>query len=152
MRIEARTAAGLYYGAMTAAQLLSGGTAQGVHIEDAPRFKWRGLMLDSARHFFSVADVKMLLDQMGRHKLNVFHFHLTDDQGWRIEIKRYPELTKVGAWRTPPGETTLYGGFYTQEQIRDIVSYAAARHVTIVPEIDLPGHAQAAIAAAVAKG
>jgi hexosaminidase len=147
VRIEARAAAGLYYGAMTAAQLFSGRTAQGVHIEDSPRFKWRGLMLDSARHFFSVADVKMILDQMGQHKLNVLHFHLTDDQGWRVEIKRYPELTKIGAWRTPPGETTRYGGFYTQDDIRDIVRYAAARHITIVPEIDLPGHAQAVVAA-----
>jgi hexosaminidase len=103
VKIEARTPGGLYYGAMTAAQLLSSGGTQlaGVHIEDYPRFKWRGLMLDTARHFFTVADVKMILDQMGQHKLNVFHFHLTDDQGWRIEIKRYPELTQIGAWRTP---------------------------------------------------
>jgi hexosaminidase len=153
VRIEARAAAGLFYGAMTAAQLLFGGTAQGVHIEDYPRFKWRGLMLDTARHFFPVADVKLILDQMGQHKLNVFHFHLTDDQGWRIEIKRYPELTQVGAWRTPPSnggrgsDTGVYGGFYTQEDIREIVRYAAARHITVVPEIDLPGHAQAVVAA-----
>ncbi len=160
VRIEARAAAGLYYGAMTAAQLLSGGAAYGapvrlagVHIEDSPRFRWRGLMLDSARHFSTVADVKMILDQMGQHKLNVLHLHLTDDQGWRIEIQRYPELTRIGAWRTPPsngragGETQLYGGFYTQEDIREIVRYAAARHVTIVPEIDFPGHAQAVVAA-----
>jgi hexosaminidase len=160
MRIEARAASGLYYGAMTAAQLLSGGGEHGqplrlagVHIEDYPRFKWRGLMLDSARHFFAVADIKMILDQMGQHKLNVFHFHLTDDQGWRVEIKRYPELTGIGAWRTPPSnggpgsETDVYGGFYTQEDIKEIVRYAAARHITIVPEIDLPGHAQAVVAA-----
>jgi hexosaminidase len=159
VQIEARTAAGLYYGAMTAAQLLSTGAAYGkpvrlagMRIEDVPRFRWRGLMLDSVRHFFSVADVKMLLDQMGQHKLNVLHFHLTDDQGWRIEIQRYPELTQIGAWRTPPssggaGEAAPYGGFYTQDEIREIVSYAAARYITIVPEIDLPGHAQAAIAA-----
>lgn len=160
VRIEARAAAGLYYGAMTAAQLLSADAAHGapvrlagMRIEDSPRFRWRGLMLDSARHFWPVADVKMIIDQMGQHKLNVLHLHLTDDQGWRIEIQRYPELTRIGAWRTPPSdggavrETGVYGGFYTQEQIRDIVSYAAARHVTIVPEIDLPGHAQAVIAA-----
>jgi hexosaminidase len=160
VRIEARTAAGLYYGGMTFAQLLSAGAAYGVpvrladvHIEDFPRFKWRGLLLDSARHFFSVADVKMILDQMGQHKLNVLQLHLTDDQGWRIEIQRYPELTRIGAWRTPPsnggpgGESGVYGGFYTQEDIREIVRYATARHVTIVPEIDLPGHAQAVVAA-----
>lgn len=160
VRIEARAAAGLYYGAMTLAQLLTssaahGGPARlaGMRIEDYPRFKWRGLMLDPARHFFSVADVKMMLDQMGQHKLNVLHFHLTDDQGWRIEIQRYPELTKVGAWRTPPssggesGEAGVYGGFYTQDDIREIVSYATARHITIVPEIDVPGHAQAVVAA-----
>jgi len=160
LRIQARTKAGLFYGAMTAAQLLSAGTATGapvtlagLHIEDAPRFRWRGLMLDPARHFLAVADVRMILDQMAQHKLNVLHFHLTDDQGWRIEIKRYPELTKIGAWRTPPSnggpgsETRVYGGFYTQADIREIVAYASARHITIVPEIDLPGHAQAVIAA-----
>lgn len=149
IRIEARTAAGLYYGAMTLAQLLSEGPrVSGLHIEDHPRFKWRGLMLDTARHFFPVADVKTILDQMGQHKLNVFHFHLTDDQGWRVEIERYPELTKIGAWRVPAGaQTGAYGGFYTQEDIREIVRYAAARHITIVPEIDLPGHAQAVVAA-----
>ncbi len=158
VRIEARAVAGLYYGAVTLAQLLSGGAhgvpvqLGGIHIEDFPRFRWRGLMLDSARHFFPVADVKMMLEQMGQHKLNVLHLHLTDDQGWRIEIQRYPELTKIGAWRTPPsngraGATSMYGGFYTQEDIREIVRYAAARHITIVPEIDFPGHAQAVVAA-----
>lgn len=158
IQIKARAVAGLYYGAMTLAQLLSGSAhgvsvkLGGIHIEDFPRFKWRGLMLDSARHFFPVADVKMMLDQMGQHKLNVLHLHLTDDQGWRIEIQRYPELTKVGAWRTPPSnggasESSVYGGFYTQENIREIVRYAAARQITIVPEIDFPGHAQAVVAA-----
>ncbi len=160
MRIEARAEPGLFYGAMTAAQLLSsGGEAGGVlrvpvlHIEDYPRFKWRGLMLDPARHFLPAAEVKKILEQMGQHKLNRLHLHLTDDQGWRLEIKRYPQLTKIGAWRTPPstggaaGEQGVYGGFYTQEDIRDIVAYAAARHITVVPEIDLPGHAQAAVAA-----
>lgn len=158
VRIEARAVAGLYYGAMTLAQLLSGGAhgvpvqLDGIRIDDFPRFRWRGLMLDSARHFFPVADVKMMLDQMGQHKLNVLHLHLTDDQGWRIDIKRYPELTKIGAWRTPPSNgsaanTNVYGGFYTQEDIREIVRYAAARQITIVPEIDFPGHAQAVVAA-----
>jgi len=123
-----------------------------LHIRDQPRFVWRGLMLDSVRHFQSVAEVEQLLDQMAQHKLNVFHWHLTDDQGWRIQIKRYPELTRIGAWRTPPdagheGEPTRYGGFYTQDQIRQIVAYAAARYITVVPEIDMPGHAQAAVAA-----
>jgi hexosaminidase len=145
---------------MTVAQLLSPGAAYGsrvrlasMHIEDFPRFKWRGLMLDPARHFLPVADVEQIIDQMGEHKLNVLHLHLTDDQGWRIEIKRYPELTKIGAWRTPPsnggpgGEKSVYGGFYTQEDIRGIVTYAAARHITVVPEIDMPGHAQAVVAA-----
>lgn len=160
MRILARAEAGLYYGAMTAAQLLSSGAPhdssvrlQGMHIEDFPRFKWRGLMLDPARHFLPVAEVKTIIEQMGQHKLNVLHLHLTDDQGWRIEIKRYPQLTRIGAWRTPPSnggqgsETAAYGGFYTQEDIRDIVAYAAERHITVVPEIDMPGHAQAVVAA-----
>jgi len=147
IRIVAHSGAGLYYGAMTLAQLISGSQVPNVHIEDAPRFKWRGLMLDTARHFLSVAEIKTILEQMGQHKLNVLHLHLTDDQGWRIEIKRYPELTHIGAWRTPPNETRVYGGFYTQDEIRDIVAYAAERHITVVPEIDLPGHAQAAIAA-----
>ena len=159
MRIVGRTEAGLYYGAMTAVQLLSNGAASGssvrlsgMHIEDFPRFKWRGLMLDPARHFLSVAAVETILEQMGQHKLNVLHLRLTDDQGWRIEIKRYPQLTKVGAWRTPPSnggpgsESGVYGGFYTQADIREMVAYAAARYITVVPEIDLPGHAQAVVA------
>ena len=160
MRIVARTEAGLYYGAMTAVQLLSAGPAHllnvrvaGVHIEDMPRFEWRGLMLDPVRHFLSVAGVETLIEQMGQHKLNVLHLRLTDDQGWRVEIKRYPQLTKIGAWRRPPSnggpgsETGSYGGFYTQADIREIVSYAAARYIAVVPEIDIPGHAQAAVAA-----
>lgn len=160
MRIVAQTEAGLYYGAMTAVQLLSTNAAHdssvhlsGIHIEDAPRFKWRGLMLDPVRHFLPVASVETIIEQMGQHKLNVLQLHLTDDQGWRVEIKRYPQLTRVGAWRNPPSnggagsETGLYGGFYSQQDIREIVAYAAARYITVVPEIDLPGHAQAAIAA-----
>ena len=110
-------------------------------------------MLDPARHFLPLADVETIIEQMGQHKLNVLHLRLTDDQGWRIEIKRYPELTKIGAWRTPPSnggpgsETGVYGGFYTQADIREIVAYAAARYIVVVPEIDMPGHAQAVIAA-----
>ena len=163
IRIEASAGAGLFYGAMTAAQLLStdamGATPDSsasvrfIHIEDFPRFKWRGLMLDPARHFLSVVEVKTMIDQMSQHKLNVLHLHLTDDQGWRLQIKRYPELTTIGAWRKPPSSggsgiaPGVYGGFYTQEDIRDLVTFAAARYITIIPEIDLPGHAQAAIAA-----
>lgn len=157
IRVTARDDAGLFYGAVTLWQLLTPDARRGavevpaLHIRDWPRFAWRGLMLDSARHFQTVPEVEQLLDQMALHKLNVLHWHLTDDQGWRIQIKRYPELTRIGAWRTPPdaghdGEPLRYGGFYTQDQIRQVVAYAAARHVTIVPEIDMPGHAQAVVA------
>ncbi|CAM5445160.1 beta-N-acetylhexosaminidase [Rhodanobacter lindaniclasticus] len=157
IRVRARDAAGLFHGAVTLYQLLTPDAAKGavsvpaLSIRDQPRFAWRGVMLDSVRHMQSVAEVKTLLDQMAQHKLDVLHWHLTDDQGWRIQIKRYPELTRVGAWRTPPdaghdGEPTRYGGFYTQDEIRDVVAYAAARHITIVPELDMPGHAQAAVA------
>jgi hexosaminidase len=158
IRVSARDDAGLFYGAVTLWQLLTPDAKQGavdvpaLSIRDRPRFAWRGLMLDSVRHFQSVEEIERLLEQMAQHKLNTFHWHLTDDQGWRIEIKRYPELTRTGAWRTPPGagrdgESSRYGGFYTQAQIRRIVAYAAARQITVVPEIDMPGHAQAALAA-----
>ena len=167
IRVRAGDAAGLFYGGVTLWQLLSGDarhalpvTLPALRIEDAPRFAWRGFMLDSARHMQSVDQIKRLLDQMARHKLNVFHWHLTDDQGWRLEIKRYPKLTEVGAWRTPAGKAgqvlrqaqergkrLRYGGFYTQAQAREIVEHAAKLHITVVPEIELPGHAQAAIAA-----
>jgi hexosaminidase len=163
IRVTARDDAGLFYGAITLWQLLTPDAKHGaaqvpaLHIRDQPRFAWRGLMLDSARHFQSVAEVERLLDQMAQHKLNVFHWHLTDDQGWRIEIKRYPELTRIGAWRTPPGagrdgEPQRYGGFYTQDDIRKVVAFASARHITVVPELDMPGHAQAAVAAYPAIG
>lgn len=158
--VEAADARGLFYGAVTLWQLLEndGGVVQApaISIDDAPRFAWRGLMLDTARHFRSVEEVKQLIDALALHKLNTFHWHLTDDQGWRIEIKKYPKLTEIGGCRTPAGDggiepatrhPLLYCGFYTQDQIRDVVRYAAARHITIVPEIDVPGHAQAAIAA-----
>ncbi len=158
IRIAARDDAGLFHGAITLYQLLTPDAKHGavevpaLSIRDWPRFRWRGLMLDSARHFQSVAEVETLIDQMAQHKLSVLHWHLTDDQGWRIQIKRYPELTRIGAWRTPPdaghdGEPQRYGGFYTQDDIRRVVAYAGARHITIVPEIDMPGHAQAAVAA-----
>ncbi|MBT8403335.1 MAG: family 20 glycosylhydrolase, partial [Gemmatimonadetes bacterium] len=129
-----------------------------VSIRDEPRFSWRGLHLDVGRHFFGVEFVKRYLDQMASFKFNRFHWHLTEDQGWRIEIEAYPKLTEVGAWRdgtlvghygnrphTFDGER--YGGFYTQDEIREIVAYAAARHITVVPEIELPGHSSAALAA-----
>ncbi|TLY53147.1 MAG: beta-hexosaminidase, partial [Gammaproteobacteria bacterium] len=120
-----------------------------------PRFQWRGAHLDVSRSFMPKEFVKKYIDLLALHKLNRFHWHLTDDQGWRIEIKRYPKLTAVGAWRRPAGRAgtdasgkpTRYGGYYTQEQIREIVAYAQARYVTIMPEIEMPGHAQAAIAA-----
>ncbi len=155
IHIRASTAQGLFYGSVTLWQALTSGpglTVPAMRVSDAPRFAWRGLMLDSVRHFQTPAQIRLLLDQMAAHKLNVLHWHLTDDQGWRIQIKQYPALTRIGAWRTPPdagrdGEPKRYGGFYTQEQIRQLVRYAAARYITIVPEIDLPGHAQAAVAA-----
>ena len=160
VRIRARDGAGLFYGGVSLWQLLTAADAlparlPAMRIADAPRFGWRGFMLDSARHIQSVDEIKRLLDQMARHKLNVFHWHLTDDQGWRLEIKRYPKLTEVGAWRVPAGKAgqdadgkpVRYGGFYTQDEAREIVAYARARHITVVPEIEMPGHAQAAIAA-----
>lgn len=133
-------------------------TLPSIEIIDFPRFAWRGLMLDVSRHFFSTDFVKRYLDQMAKYKMNVFHWHLTDDNGWRIEIKGLPKLTEVGAWRAerkgkwaslPPeeGEALNYGGFYTQEEIKEIVKYAQDRFITIVPEIDVPGHSLAMIAA-----
>lgn len=159
--VAARSEDGLFYGAVTLWQLLTQGETGRVllptlHIEDAPRFSWRGYMLDSARNFQSVEQVKKILDTMALHKLNVFHWHLTDDQGWRIEIKRHPRLARIGGCRIPAGDAGIdaatgrpvrYCGWYTQDDVRDIVAYAAARHITVVPEIDLPGHATAAIAA-----
>ncbi len=167
--IRAGTAAGLFYGAQSFLQLLpvtdqsspnpASLSVPCVHIEDQPRFRWRGLMLDVSRHFFTKAEVKRLLDEMAWHKLNVFHWHLVDDQGWRIEIKKYPRLTEVGAWRkaigfgldakasTAYGPDGRYGGFYTQDDIREVVAYAQARHIEIVPEIEMPGHSTAALMA-----
>lgn len=163
--IEGEGEAGLFYGAVTAWQLATAeagrgpATIPGVTISDAPRFAWRGLMLDSARHVQSVDFIKQLIDRMALAKLNTLHWHLTDDQGWRLEIRKYPKLTERGAWRVPAGEAAaadidpgtgkprLVGGFYTQGQVRELVAYAAARHITIVPEIEMPGHALAPILA-----
>jgi len=159
-RICAADAAGLFYGAVTLWQLMTASGAlpdslPAVRIEDRPRFAWRGFMLDSARHIQSTEQVKRLIDQAARHKLNTFHWHLTDDQGWRLEIKRYPKLTEIGAWRIPAGKAGIgpggqplrYGGFFTQTQAREIVAYAHERHITVIPEIEMPGHALSAIAA-----
>jgi hexosaminidase len=155
IEISARDPAGLFYGAVTLWQLATAdGAASGaaripaLRIADQPRFQWRGLMLDSARHYQPPEFIKSLIDWMALHKLNVLHWHLTDDQGWRLEIRKHPRLTDVGAWRVPAGAAPLdlYGGYYRQEEVRDIVRHAALRHVQIVPEIEMPGHAQAAIA------
>lgn len=125
-------------------------------IEDEPKFGYRGMHLDVARHFFTVEEVKQYLDYLAMYKYNKFHWHLTDDQGWRIEIKKYPKLTSVGAWRSGSQvgpysdmkfDSKPYGGFYTQEQIKDVVAYAKKLHIDVVPEIEMPGHAQAALAA-----
>ena len=120
--------------------------AQCCNIEDAPRFGYRGFHLDPCRHFITVENVKKQLDLMSMFKVNTMHFHLTEDQGWRIEIKKYPKLTTIGSIRTE-GDGSSYGGYYTQEQIKEIVDYAAKRYITVIPEIDLPGHMMAAIAA-----
>ncbi len=169
--IQASAPAGLFYGGSTLRQLLppeavaiarpatppaNGWRIPAVEIEDAPRFPWRGLLLDPARHFFPPEFVKRFLDLMALHKLNSLQLHLTDDQGWRLEIKRYPRLTAIGSVRRESprpgnrdaGDATPYGPFfYTQRQIRDLVAYAQARHITLVPEIEIPGHFLGALAA-----
>lgn len=162
--IEGDTYAGTFYGLQTLIQLLPvhEGTAGDrlavpfVTVQDRPRFAYRGLHLDVARHFYPVAFLKKYIDYIALHKMNYFHWHLTDDQGWRIEIKKYPRLTEVGAWRNGtiigryPGtgnDNLRYGGFYTQDEVKEVVQYAADRHITVVPEIEMPGHASAAIAA-----
>lgn len=154
--IEASAPAGAFYGFQTLLQLAQNGNVPCCSITDAPRFGWRGLMLDEARHFMGKDYVKHLLRTMAAHKMNRFHWHLTDDQGWRIEIKKYPYLTSIGAWRGPgtnapvpkwdkntPLAEKKYGGFYTQEDIKEIVAYANSLHIEIMPEIDVPGHAMA---------
>ncbi|MFQ7707535.1 MAG: beta-N-acetylhexosaminidase [Bacteroides thetaiotaomicron] len=168
VRIEASRPAGFYYALQTLKQLMPRNVMAGVatsdhsqwslpsvEIEDAPRFEWRGFMLDEGRHFFGKDEIKRVIDMMAIYKMNRFHWHLTEDQGWRIEIKKYPKLTETGAWRNskvlaygdvkPDGER--YGGFYTQKDIKEIVAYAKKKFIEIIPEIDIPGHSQAAIAA-----
>ena len=169
--LRANTAAGLFYGVQTLLQLLppaveSKTRVNGVawtlpvaSITDYPRFGWRGVMLDVSRHFFTKEEVKAFIDQIARYKYNRLHWHLTDDQGWRMEIKSLPRLTSVGAWRVPrygkwgtheapkPGEAATDGGFYTQDEIREVIAYARERFIEILPEIDVPGHSMAALAA-----
>ncbi len=170
--LTAGTAEGLFRGAQTLMQLLppqiyADDPADNVRwripcvrITDYPRFGWRGMHLDVSRHFFDKEFVKKYIDILAMHKINVFHWHLVDDQGWRIEIKKYPKLTEIGAWRVDreempwdsrepqqPGEKATYGGFYTQDDIREIVDYAAERHITVVPEIEMPAHVGSALAA-----
>lgn len=168
VRIEASRPAGFYYALQTLKQLMPRNVMAGVatsdhsqwslpsvEIEDAPRFEWRGFMLDEGRHFFGKDEIKRVIDMMAIYKMNRFHWHLTEDQGWRIEIKKYPKLTETGAWRNskvlaygdvkPDGER--YVGFYTQKDIKEIVAYAKKKFIEIIPEIDIPGHSQAAVAA-----
>lgn len=166
--IEAARPVGFFYALQTLKQMLptravmagvsvekgTSMTLPVVEIEDTPRFGWRGFMLDEGRHFFGKKAVKQVLDVMAAYKMNRFHWHLTDDQGWRVEIKKYPRLTTYGAWRNtmtlswgntlPDGER--YGGYYTQDDVREIVAYARERFIEIVPEVDIPGHSQAAVA------
>lgn len=159
--LSARDGHGIFYGLQTIFQLLptreaaqrtKGVAIPAVEILDAPRYSWRGMMLDVGRYFYPVPYIKKFIDYLAMHKLNVFHWHLTEDHGWRIEIKKYPKLTQIGAWRmatqsTPGGhiDRKLHGGYYTQEDIRDIVAYAQARYVAVVPEIELPGHSLSAL-------
>lgn len=167
--ISANTEAGLFYGFQTLFQLAPANAnaekpvaiaVPGVKITDYPRFEWRGSHLDVCRHFFNIDEVKKHLDVMALYKLNKFHFHLTDDHGWRIQIDKYPLLTEVGAWRVDrsdvpwgeaeeakEGEERSYGGYFTKDQIREIVAYAAARHIDVVPEIEMPGHSSAILTA-----
>ncbi|MFH8680050.1 beta-N-acetylhexosaminidase [Streptomyces lydicus] len=169
VRLTGGGPAGVFWGAQTLRQLLgphafrraplapgSPVALPAQTVEDGPRFAWRGMLLDVARHFLPKDGVLRCLDLLAAHKLNVLHLHLTDDQGWRVEIRRYPELTRTGAWRartklghraSPLWDERPHGGYYTQDDLREIVAYAARRHITVVPEIDLPGHSQAAIAA-----
>ena len=161
--VTAGSPAGAFYACQTLLQLcpadLTAAAGAGavqipcVEIEDAPAFDLRGMMLDVARHFFTVGEVKELLDLLAMHKINTFHWHLTDDQGWRIEIKKYPELTRTGSYRpyttvkrTLTPDNTPHAGYYTRDEVREIVTYAARRFITIIPEIEVPGHAMAALA------
>ncbi|WP_020401846.1 beta-N-acetylhexosaminidase [Gracilimonas tropica] len=171
VRISAPTTTGLFYGVQTLRQLFPPAIEHKlpslasnnidwsipvIRIKDYPRFEYRGMHLDVARHFFPVEFVKKYIELLAMHKMNRFHWHLTEDQGWRIEIKKYPKLTKVGAWRdstlighygSDRYDNVPYGGYYTREEIKEVVKYAAERHITIIPEIELPGHSSAALAA-----
>ncbi len=162
IELKAKTDAGLFYAAQTLSQIIYFDSKKNkipaVQIDDYPRYEYRGLHLDVGRHFFPPAFVKKYIDLMSMYKFNRFHWHLTEDQGWRIEIKKYPKLTQIGAYRdstmmgkysdTPRKfDHTRYGGFYTQEEVKDIVRYAQKKHITIVPEIEMPGHSRAALAA-----
>jgi hexosaminidase len=153
--IKATEAHGIFYGIQTFIQLLPLEKSLEIkslclNITDEPKFQWRGMHLDVSRHFFPKDFIKKYIDYLAMYKMNTFHWHLTDDQGWRIEIKKYPKLTEIGAWRNGSmiGHYTdqtfddiRYGGFYTQEEIKEIVAYAKERHITIIPEIEMPGHA-----------
>ncbi len=170
IEIIAPKTSGLFYGIQTLLQMFPSDDdcvnceddeieIQCVAIEDFPRFKWRGLLLDVSRHFFTIDEIKRMIDEMVRYKYNILQLHLTDDQGWRLEIKSMPQLTSTGAWRVPrtglwwdreppqEGEEPTYGGFYTQEQMKELIDYALFRNVSILPEIEAPGHSLAAIAA-----
>ncbi len=163
MVVSANKPAGILYGVQTVYQLLSthpNGKLPGLQITDYPRFGYRGLHLDVSRHFHPMEFIYKMIDQMAMHKLNVFHWHLIDDQGWRLEIKKYPKLTEVGAWRvdmshlhwdarplTTDRENATYGGYYTQEEVRELVAYAAERNITVMPEIEMPAHVMSALAA-----
>ncbi len=163
IEIKGNTPAGVFYGAQTLNQLLSTstqGNLPGVKITDNPRFSYRGLHLDVSRHFIPIDFIYELIDYMAMHKLNVFHWHLIDDQGWRLEIKGYPKLTEVGAWRVDMSDrhwndrplvndpaNATYGGFYTQDEVKGLVAYAAERNITVMPEIEMPAHVMSALAA-----
>ena len=157
IKIEASTPAGVFYGIQTLRQLIDKNkfTIPCLTIHDSPVYPWRAFMLDEARYFKGKQTVKKILDEMALLKMNTFHWHLTDDQGWRLEMKKYPLLTEIGAyrdstqiggWKSTTFDGTFHGGYYTQKDIREIVYYASQRHITIVPEIEMPGHATAAIA------
>ncbi len=157
--IQAATPQGLFYGIQTLLQLIPVNASKNIPaliVKDAPRFPWRGMLFDNCRHIFSVPFIKKFIDQLAYHKLNKFHWHLTEDQGWRIEIKKYPRLQEIAAYRngTQYGrdrkkdvDTIRYGGYYTQEQIKEVVAYAASRYIEVIPEIEMPGHSVAAITA-----
>ena len=159
--IKAEYNQGIFYGIQTFLQLIPSENKAEIKIpcldiNDQPKFKWRGMHLDVGRHFFTISFIKKYIDYIAMYKMNTFHWHLTEDQGWRIEIKKYPKLTAVGAWRNgsmvghydeQKFDSIHYGGYYTQEEIKEVVAYAASRHVTIVPEIEMPGHSLAALAA-----